>query len=498
MIIVNGLLAAARGRAPSARRLRAALVACALVAASAEARLDLVDAAWADQSQRYAPTTGTLPGLTMVNDYNSAINSVASCNAGAARPSNELSGGPSAGECWYDTATGAVAQYDGADWLTVGYIDAANDVWTPVLGGGAATTVASATTTNLCGASGASPTQSYLTISGTTPITGFGANCAVGQIKFLSFSGALTLTYNSTSLILPTAGNIPTAAGDEAIAISLGSGNWKLAYFPISGQSLMPAPGSLAAASIAGLLPSSIAGSSTTASMTISAGAAADSTTTVNIALASPASWAVSNGSAANGYQGGTTLPSSAVVHMFLCRGGSGVTTFASTSESAPSCPTGYATYFRRIFSFMTASSTTGPIPFTADEIDGGGLQAYLATPTEDVNGSTMSTSSRTLYTMNVPTAIKVEWQGTVATNNFAGNDVTLWITSPDEPDSSSTYSSASATLNEGGPTSGGSMQSVAARRRTITNTSGQIGVRSSTAAAAYGWTTGWIDNRRN
>ena len=37
---------------------------------------------------------------------------------------------------------------------------------------------------------------------------------------------ALTLTHNATSLILPGAANITTAAGDTGTAISLGSGNW--------------------------------------------------------------------------------------------------------------------------------------------------------------------------------------------------------------------------------------------------------------------------------
>jgi hypothetical protein len=43
----------------------------------------------------------------------------------------------------------------------------------------------------------------------------------------LIFSGVLTLTHNGTSLILPGAGNITTAAGDVAVMLSLGSGNWR-------------------------------------------------------------------------------------------------------------------------------------------------------------------------------------------------------------------------------------------------------------------------------
>jgi len=82
------------------------------------------------------------------------------------------------------------------------------------------TNVASATTTNI-GASGSSNLQ----ITGTTTITSFGT-VASGTTIQLRFSAALTLTYNATSLILPTASNITTAANDTATAISLGSGNW--------------------------------------------------------------------------------------------------------------------------------------------------------------------------------------------------------------------------------------------------------------------------------
>jgi hypothetical protein len=47
------------------------------------------------------------------------------------------------------------------------------------------------------------------------------------MIKVLVFEGVLTFTHNVTSLILPAAANITTAAGDVATMISLGSGNWR-------------------------------------------------------------------------------------------------------------------------------------------------------------------------------------------------------------------------------------------------------------------------------
>jgi len=86
-------------------------------------------------------------------------------------------------------------------------------------------TIASATTTDL-----STVNDGDITVSGTTTITGFGTLTA-GIKKILTFSGALTLTHNATSLILPGAANITTAAGDVAIMRSLGAGNWRCIFY---------------------------------------------------------------------------------------------------------------------------------------------------------------------------------------------------------------------------------------------------------------------------
>ena len=93
--------------------------------------------------------------------------------------------------------------------------------------------LASAATTNLAQLIGNS-----VTITGTTTITSFGSVDA-GARRMVTFAGVLTLTYNATSLILPTGANITTAAGDTCIAISLGSGNWIVFnYNRASGEAL--------------------------------------------------------------------------------------------------------------------------------------------------------------------------------------------------------------------------------------------------------------------
>jgi hypothetical protein len=81
--------------------------------------------------------------------------------------------------------------------------------------------VASATTTDI----GAAASQN-VRVTGTTTITGLGT-VAAGTFRRVRFAGILTLTHNGTSLILPGAANITTAAGDVAEFISEGSGNWR-------------------------------------------------------------------------------------------------------------------------------------------------------------------------------------------------------------------------------------------------------------------------------
>ncbi len=74
---------------------------------------------------------------------------------------------------------------------------------------------------------GASGSYGFVDVTGTTTITSLGTAPA-GLKRTLRFTGALTLTYNGTSLILPGSTDIVTEAGDVGEFISLGSGNWIL------------------------------------------------------------------------------------------------------------------------------------------------------------------------------------------------------------------------------------------------------------------------------
>lgn len=76
-------------------------------------------------------------------------------------------------------------------------------------------------------------TSAFVVVTGTTTITSFGT--AANKMRIVRFAGALTLTYNGTSLVLPGTANIVTAAGDCGIFCSDASGNWRcIAWTPIA------------------------------------------------------------------------------------------------------------------------------------------------------------------------------------------------------------------------------------------------------------------------
>lgn len=84
-------------------------------------------------------------------------------------------------------------------------------------------TVASAATADIGAAN-----SLYVAITGTTTITSFGAN--YNGPRFLRFAGALTLTHNASSLILPGGANITTAAGDTCIVVPQAAG-WRVVSY---------------------------------------------------------------------------------------------------------------------------------------------------------------------------------------------------------------------------------------------------------------------------
>lgn len=107
--------------------------------------------------------------------------------------------------------------------------------WEQLFDQGVEADIASAATVDI----GAQNTN-FLRITGTTTITSFGTNYR--GPRFVRFAAALTLTHNATTLILPTAANITTAAGDRAIIVPVGNpgAGWQvLAYQRADGRALL-------------------------------------------------------------------------------------------------------------------------------------------------------------------------------------------------------------------------------------------------------------------
>lgn len=134
-------------------------------------------------------------------------------------------GSPANGYVRYNTDNADFEAYIGGAWVP-------RSTFTKAVNEATIVSVASAATTNI-GAAAANT----INITGTTTITAFDT-VASGARRILVFAGVLTLTHNATSLILPGAANIATAAGDVAEFVSLGSGNWRcIRYYRNSGLS---------------------------------------------------------------------------------------------------------------------------------------------------------------------------------------------------------------------------------------------------------------------
>jgi len=104
--------------------------------------------------------------------------------------------------------------------------------------GGPLTAIASASTTDL-----GSVASHNIQVTGTTTVNSFGTSATTRNPLYqVTFAGALTLTYNATSMILPGGASISTAANDTALALYLGSGNWQVLYYIRAASNPTPRP----------------------------------------------------------------------------------------------------------------------------------------------------------------------------------------------------------------------------------------------------------------
>lgn len=250
---------------------------------------------------------------------------------------------------------------------------------------------------------------------------------------------------------------------------------------------------------ITGCIPSGMTGTKTTAHINTGPGNCADSTNSVYLTSVGYG-WDASTGNAINGTDApSSTLANSTTYHMFLCNGGSGTGVFASASLT-PTFPTGYTTYNRRIFSFNTGA-TGSPLPYTAIEESGGGLICYLTTQVLDISAVAVGTTQVVKTLASVPSGIKIEWLYRIQSTDSV--TASLIITSGDEtnvaPPAPAGFTVplfdlyAVTTIATSGI-------GIKGDGLITTNTSGQIGLRSSSATSStvYGTTRGFRDFRRS
>lgn len=202
------------------------LVAIAAIAgAIAAGAVQSLFSALAVQNELVPPVAGIFTGPQWSQKVGDAFRSLASCQKGATAPAN-VGGATVDGLCWIDDSGSPWVQkrFVNGAWAIEGYLDPTTSTYAGVIGGGTGS-ISSAATTDL-----SSVAQANVTITGTATISSFGSAAPTGVVKFVRFSGALTLT-NSASLLVPGGFDLTTAANDRAIVTHLGSGNWEITQF---------------------------------------------------------------------------------------------------------------------------------------------------------------------------------------------------------------------------------------------------------------------------
>lgn len=175
-------------------------------------------------SQTFDTLTGADLGSDWPTDWNNARAALLSSHSGSSAPAYV-----DTGLIWYNSTDKTFYGYDGASNVGLFTLDTTNHIVLPRLGGGV-TTVASASTVDI----GASY-ETHINITGTTTISSFGSSMKQGQMKTLVFTGALTLSYNATSMIIPGGVDLSIAAGDAIVVLCVSSGNYRVVLYQPTG-----------------------------------------------------------------------------------------------------------------------------------------------------------------------------------------------------------------------------------------------------------------------
>ncbi len=324
----------------------------------------------------------------------------------------------------------------------------------------------------------------YSQVTGTTGVTA--VTLGNGRVRFLEFAGSVQFTA-SASLILNNGGsNVTTAAGDTAIAFGESGGVVRIVFTRASGNTVSGS--SLVVRSQLAGLTMSTAGSSAT--LTVAAGQATDSTNVQSMSLGSSMAKTTSAWSSGTGNGGLDTgaIGTSTWYHWYLIyRPDTGVADIIfSLSASTPTLPANY-TYYRRI----GAAKTNGSSQWILFKQYGD--EFYWDVPLQDINASNPGTSA-VLRTLTVPTGLNLPVIINANVRMGTSTTIHVLITNPDETDSTPSSSLYTIRVNSGsGAITGNSSN------RFITNTSAQIRSRfdtSSTNDEIGILTYGWVDRR--
>lgn len=300
------------------------------------------------------------------------------------------------GMVWADTTGGVTsvawkictATAASGTWVTLYTVNETTNKWVVAEDKGA--DMASAATTDLSTATG-----NFVDITGTVTITALGTAKA-GSRRVVRFTGSLTLTHNSTSLILIGGKSIVTTAGDRAEFWSLGSGNWLNTDYQRA--NVLPAesggPGAIWGLTYA---------NNGTDNLDIAAGGCMDATGVYWIKVAaltkqSNVAWAVGNN--AGGLDTGAVGNSDYYIWA-IARSDTGVTDILySLSSTAPTMPASYD--YKRLIGWFKRSGGA-VVAFKTFETAGGGLEFKWTVTRLDVNVANTLTTTRRTDALSVP-----------------------------------------------------------------------------------------------